>query len=366
MNAANPVVHFEPNLSALLSHGWNFEIVNRVRVNNAGFVNDQDYDPQASQPLLALLGDSYVEAELVPATRTVAGRLREALAGSARIYPFGVSGAPMSQYLVFAEYARESFGPDAMLFVFAGNDFDESLLKYKSSPGFHYFVEEDGGKLALRRVDFSSSLARRTLRRSALVRYLLSNLEIGAAPRRLRARLSGSPPGYVGNSSAEADPQRLADSRRAVDAFLEELPERSGLAPPQILFAVDGMRPDLYDPARLARARESFVGIMRDYLSDAARARGYEVVDLQEVFVEEHARSGRRFEWESENHWNELGHEVVFRAVLASDFFERFAGSLGARPRMLPRKRPKGARSEAQPSEAGWAGLRPARDHKAC
>src|SRR5690606_27510166 len=59
VDAVNPVFRFEPNRTAIWSEGWNLESVNRVHVNNDGFVNDQDYDPAASTPLLAIVGDSY-------------------------------------------------------------------------------------------------------------------------------------------------------------------------------------------------------------------------------------------------------------------------------------------------------------------
>jgi hypothetical protein len=42
----NPYLHFKPNREVVFSMGWNFAVVNKVRINNYGFVNDQDYDPE--------------------------------------------------------------------------------------------------------------------------------------------------------------------------------------------------------------------------------------------------------------------------------------------------------------------------------
>ena len=98
VNAANPVYHFEPNRDVLRSQGWNFEMVNRVHVNNAGFVNDQDYVADDPRPLLAVVGDSYVEALNVPPSETLHARLARAAGGKARVYSFAASGAPLSQY----------------------------------------------------------------------------------------------------------------------------------------------------------------------------------------------------------------------------------------------------------------------------
>ena len=66
VNAENPVFHFTPERDVTFSRAWNFDMVNHRRVNNAGWVNDQDYQHQAETPLLAIVGDSYIEAMMVP------------------------------------------------------------------------------------------------------------------------------------------------------------------------------------------------------------------------------------------------------------------------------------------------------------
>ena len=75
VDAPHPILHFKPNNDVVFSLGWNFQIVNKMHVNNYGFVNDQDYDPRATSPLLAVIGDSYVEAVQVPYRETLHGRL---------------------------------------------------------------------------------------------------------------------------------------------------------------------------------------------------------------------------------------------------------------------------------------------------
>jgi len=52
--------------------------------NNAGFVDDQDYNASYEQPLLAIVGDSYVEAAMVSYVETLHGRLADQLAPRAR------------------------------------------------------------------------------------------------------------------------------------------------------------------------------------------------------------------------------------------------------------------------------------------
>jgi hypothetical protein len=53
----SPVFHFVSDRRLTWSRGWNFSVVNQIRVNNAGYVNDQDYAVTDTRPLLAIVGD---------------------------------------------------------------------------------------------------------------------------------------------------------------------------------------------------------------------------------------------------------------------------------------------------------------------
>jgi hypothetical protein len=66
VTADSPVIHFAPNRPFLHSLGWDMHNINHGRTNNAGFVNGQDYRRDDPSPLLAVIGDSYIEARMVP------------------------------------------------------------------------------------------------------------------------------------------------------------------------------------------------------------------------------------------------------------------------------------------------------------
>ncbi|MBU1042446.1 MAG: hypothetical protein KKF77_15235 [Proteobacteria bacterium] len=70
VNDQSPILHFEPNSTRTWSAFGDMTMANRVRVNSVGFVNDQDYDPAAPLPLVAVVGDSFVEAAMVDAAHT--------------------------------------------------------------------------------------------------------------------------------------------------------------------------------------------------------------------------------------------------------------------------------------------------------
>jgi hypothetical protein len=321
VNQEHPVFKFEANRTYQWSQGWRFTLHNKISVNNDGFISSIDYAPGAGGPLVAVIGDSYVEALMVPYEETGQGRLMEALRDQARVYSFAIRGSPLSQYLAFAEYARDKYRPDAMVFAIVGNDFDESLLAYKDEPGYFYFAEQDDGRLELELVDFVPSNAKALVRKSALARYMMINLELMMLPSRLRARSAGGDPAakYAGNTRADTSPERVRDSKRAVDAFLAELPARSGLDPSRILLVVDGFRPHMYDPEMLAKVEGSYFHIMRDYIIERAAEVGFGVSDMHVVFTEHYAEHGERFEYPTDTHWNSLGHEMFFEEMYRSN-----------------------------------------------
>ncbi len=327
VNAENPIFRFAPNRDLVWSGGWNFAIVNRIRVNNAGFVNDQDYALGDRRPLLAVVGDSFVEAGMVPYAETIQGRLAAQVGGGARVYSFAASGAPLSQYVSWAKWARETWKAEALAIVVVGNDFDESLAAYNAQPGFHHYVEE-GGDLVLRRYDYEPGRLRELARRSALARYLIFNLGILHHHNALRAFLAmpfatparASP--YVGNTAAAADPVRLRASEAGVRAFLRDLVAVAGWEPERVIFLVDGLRYPTPDPAVL----DSYFVRMRRYFLEESRRAGFEAVDLDPMFF---ARQPQRFEFPTDAHWNDAGHGVAAQAVLESGVFARFGRGEG-------------------------------------
>jgi hypothetical protein len=323
VNERDPVMRMTPNREFIYSKEWNFKLVNKGRTNNIGFVNDQDYDSTAQSPLLAVIGDSQIEAQMVPFAETLQGRLARCVGHQGRVYSFAVSGVPLSQYVAEAGYARSKFRPAGVVVVIVGNDFDANF-KGKAYPGMHYFQQDSNG-VSLNRRDRSTSLGLRLARQSALARYIVLNLAGGVnkAQRLIRGRPAVAR-SYVGNTPALFTPERLEEGRRSVDAFLTTLPSYAGLKPDQILLVVDALRPELYSKAGLQGARGSFFDLMRQYVINRAEHHGFEVVDMQPRLIERHATdTTARFEYAWDNHWNGTGHEEAANAVASSKVFRR-------------------------------------------
>ena len=331
VNENNPVFSFTPNREYIWSKDWNFSIVNKGRVNKNGFVNDLDYDETlVAPPLIAVIGDNFVVGAMVPYQDTLQGRLARRLGDRGRVYSFAAGGAPLSQYLAYAEHAGQTYAPEAMTFVITNNTCNDNLLDHKAKPGFHYFVEDASGELALTRIDFKPSLGMRILRKVALVRYAVMNLN-------LRARISGllavwSPnelqaEEHAADTPHNVEPERVVDLKRAIDGFLDQLPTRSGLPVSRHLIVLDGMRPYLYSPGGLAVAAGSYHDLARRHFLQAAQHRGYEIIDMQPLFLTQYQQDGLRFEFPTDEHWNGHGHRAAADAIASSRTYARAFGT---------------------------------------
>jgi hypothetical protein len=322
VNDLAPVYHFQPDRIATWSLDWNFKVVNEIRINNEGFVNDNDYFVNAPGPLLAVIGDSYIEASIVPFDQTMhAGLANMVVPQEGRVYSFAASGAGLSQYLIWAQYAQIKFRPNAFVFSIVSNDFSDSLYHLQRYPGFHHFERLPNDEMALRRVDYEPSPIRRILRGSALAMYLATNLKIARAFQIESWQFGKNDQEWVANIPRALPEKNLADFRWAVDQFIEAIPDYTGLPYSKIVFTIDAIRRAMYDAEDLESAQTSVWAKMRRYVAEQARAKGITVVDLQPVFSESYQNKGKRFEFPTDSHWNSLGHELVARAVSCTEVF---------------------------------------------
>lgn len=247
VNREHPVLSFVPDEDGLYSRDWNFSWVNHFRVNKQGFVNKYDYDADPATPVMAVIGDSYVEATMLPYEETLYGRLendaRSHYGGQFRVYSFGASGAQLPQYLVYARHAKQNYNVQSMIFVIISNDFDESLPRYATHNAFHVFHPDGAGGYE---VVLPGEYVPVTgfLRESALTRYLQFHLKVSHSWAKLRALAANryEQIKYADNTSADISNRRIQDARTAVDAFLKLLPAYADLPSRNIAFVVDGPR----------------------------------------------------------------------------------------------------------------------------
>lgn len=323
----DPIVRYYPNDEWLYSVAWNFVIVNQTRTNNKGWVSDIDYVKDAETPLLAFVGDSFVQAGQLPWRDSCHGRLSTKLDGQIRVYSFGHNAAPLSQYLGYAQYIRDTYSPVGLVIPIIENDFDQSFrhaIKQTRHHMFFAFEEAPNGELVLvppavkaykEPTSWFVALNRWVSQHSSLVRYRTNHVRDRFFPVWDDGTQESQ---FSPTASATAHPDTVQWARRATDAFLRMLPEKSGLDPARIVFVVDGLRPLHYTEGWEDQLDGSFHGVLRRYFKDQARADGYEVIDMHPVFVDHYRSHKEPFNWTRDKHWNALGHGLCAEQVAQS------------------------------------------------
>ena len=304
-----PIIRFNSDQSAIFSLGWDFYQTAQKSTNNLGYVSSLDYVTNG-KPDIVVVGDSYVEAMQVDNAESVSEVLM-ALYEDLSVYALGISGVPLSQYIKFVEYAEETFPPSEYLILVVGNDFDESICSIRPKQGAYCFDENWELKL----IEFPGySLVRSVARKSAFIRYLVFNLGINW--REVITRIGWRDPGvadskgFAGNTERMKRADVVKSSYKVIDEFV--LGVRDAANNKKITLLIDADLSDIYEGVR----KKSYFRDMRSYLIDRANRSGIHVIDMEPVFAGHYAVHGRRFEFPTDGHWNELGHELAAEAYL--------------------------------------------------
>lgn len=273
-----------------------------------------------TQRRIAVIGDSYVEALQVPHDRSLAERLQGHLTqpGSAvEVYRFAISGAPLSHYLYMLEHEAAQYAPDVVVIVLVHNDFDESFRfkagRYTSS--FMKLALTDGQVTAeIPPVPYKESWRDR-LRQLATVRYFYYRWQM--SPTVLRGLVLGSAraeaPRFEANIHVDEVLSRLPDIGAATDYLFGRLAALGRDRGFQLLLVMDANRAPIY--AGTAKTRPEGASALNVLALEMAARHGLGFLDLTEAFTGAWQANGTRFEFASDGHWNEHGHEVVADAI---------------------------------------------------
>lgn len=302
----SPYIHLAPNRVITNSFGPRMEGATKKRVNNYGYFSDFDYQ-KSGNPLAVVIGDSYVEAMQVSNADSLSGQLDGMLGNQKNIYNIGFSGSPLSQYLAFAKFAQNEFSPQNYVFLIISNDFDESLLEFKNSPGFFYYNKKDELEL----VDYEPSTLKVIARSSAFLRYLFLNFHIQEYLSAIT--IPDQAEVYYSNTIAKASASRIERSKHAVDLFIRDIKDMLGTE--NVLFVLDADRRSVYKQENPARDEKYYSNNMFEYFKSRSLKNGFRVLDLQPDFYKHFGMHGKRFESTYDAHWNEIGHQVAAKAI---------------------------------------------------
>ena len=280
----------------------------RWRINNLGWNYPVDYLPRDERQLIAIIGDSFVEAREVDVDKNFSFLLRESMASSDyEVYAFGRAAAPLSHYLHMARYATRLFDPEVLIFVLYYNDFDESI--HDINPGRSHWLtlvaDSQGNILEMPpATDVRISLAEKIVLRSATLRYFLMNFDFREVVLKLKRRVVE----YTIEENIDLD--RIGSVVAPVTEYVvQKLAEENRGR--RLIFVMDAPRFDIYHD-RLANSR---LRSINQVVGEIVERYGAEFIDLTPVMYEDYKENGERFEFDIDIHWNEHAHRLVARTL---------------------------------------------------
>ncbi|HPU53336.1 MAG TPA: hypothetical protein PK359_17380 [Burkholderiaceae bacterium] len=302
---AMPISRYLAQQPYVYSLGWALANPMKGETNRLGFTRSAD---EVRPGGVLVIGDSYIEAQMLEYRDTLQGRLDAALPG--RVMAASASGNGLADALRIIEAFAPVHRPAAVVVLVEPTDL--SGLLDAPSAGHNGFVLR-AGEVAVVHQPYTESRLKTLLTKSALVRYVYYNLKFPGWWARLRAQAADSADGSAAATTAAATGH---DGRRqALAWFMARLRTLADAGGFKVLFLIDGDRRALYadrpDPtAQWDRAdRQALLGL--------AAAQGHQVIDLDPVFAAHWRKRQERLDWSPHDwHWNAVAHDLAAQTVL--------------------------------------------------
>ncbi len=306
--------YFKPNQTFNRQIGYDFKYPIIKKTNNYGYFTNHDFKKNLgdTENLVVVIGDSYVEALQVANDDTFHSELANEYS-SHFVYPIGASGAPLSQYLTFAQFAEKEFNPDKYIFTIIQNDFDESWYSKYSMGGFSYFNKNE----ELLTQPYLPSNFKKLARNSAFLRWLHIDFKLS---RRIKSIVSRLKQSMNLQNKIQTKELNFKTFTEASDLFLKRLPKIIGSKP--VLFLVNGDKKSIYMNLKKRNLKDSLQSGMHYFIKEASKIDQFLVLDLQEIFVANWNGQPNYFDFEFDSHWNKRTHKFVADVIIQSNFVE--------------------------------------------
>jgi hypothetical protein len=285
---------------------------------------------------IAIVGDSYVEALQVPPDQSLAEGLERELGAGTEVFRYGMSGAPLSQYLHMARKAALPAKPDVLVVLLVHNDFDES---WRELPGMYTgsFLRlrlKPGGSLEeIPPAPYLQDLTSRLRNISATWRYLAYGRQLRFETLRRLLLPQSQSAQFQANIDISGLAGREAQDRRATGYLFGRLAAESAQAGARLLLVMDGVRaPIERGEAGLPEALDYGSGALRlnRMAAEEAARLGIPFLDLHPVFAADFRQQQHPFAFKTDGHWNTHAHALAARAVASR---LRELGWTASRPR---------------------------------
>jgi hypothetical protein len=293
--------------TGLYTIGFDAHIQGLWSINNHGWNASYDFVKKENQSQIAVIGDSFVEGFQVDVDKRFVEIINNKFTKKGvNVMAFGRAGAPLSQYLHMARYVKKVFNPDVYIFNIVSNDFDLSVARFNLNETYFLRISNnEDGSFGEENIIPYNSLSKSFWKKSALIRYLYYNARIGI--------MIGS---WLRNMYVAEDINdyykfrltNLSEIERVANYVVTQLKEE--LSPAKLLFVMDAARPCIYDN------KECNDTLLFNMFENICITQQEPVINMAPVMKKHFQLNGQPFEFDIDNHWNELGHSLVAEQVI--------------------------------------------------
>jgi hypothetical protein len=298
------IITYPPYHKFVMATGWNLSNAHYHQANNYGFLTNRDFFENTDA--IAVIGDSYVEANMLEESERVGRQLENKLANRP-VYALGGPGSSLLDYVERARFAQSHFGVKDFVFIIELGDVRQTLCGSNNIHG--PCIDSKTLTLSSNAKPVKVDFVKKVLRESALVQYLFSQLRL--KPETLAKQLFAD----IFNKIETKPSKKIADSEnvdsvavdRIVYSFLSNLPKNK-----------DGHVILVFDSYRDCSANET--PVRNRFIEMTQQLVDIEIIDTKPIFCEFSESTKLNLNVSpADGHWNRLAHGLVAEAV-ASKF----------------------------------------------
>lgn len=311
-----PTTGASPGRKFSFARDWKFTQLSHGVINSDGFIGDYDYPPTETEGVIAIIGDSFVEAVMIPPDDTLHAVVQDHLldVASDKVVGLGLSDAELATFQHFFQRAIVIWGVDFVVFVIGEGDLAAALKRYGGRDSYIF----DGGEIKLnpagpRRV--AGGVAGRIAKQLNLGRYFGGQLSL--TPSRVISTIKQTElnRGWLQSllaieESPGEEPRIEGVHGKVIEHFVTEIvrgKEQEGCG---VLFVVHRV---LEDP--FAIAPKYALGPLTQELVTCARMRGLPVLDIYPVLHDLSSKKGARPRWLDDGHWTQEAYRAVGKRI---------------------------------------------------
>ncbi|RIX45481.1 MAG: hypothetical protein D3M94_11625 [Rhodocyclales bacterium GT-UBC] len=298
-HVAPNILTYPPHHRFTIASGWDLKNAHHHQANNYGFLADHDFafNPQA----IGLVGDSFVEANMLPPHDRLAAQLEKALGGQT-VFALGGPGSSLLDYGERIEFAHQTFGINQFVVVLERGDIRQARCGSGHNHGPCFDPHSRSSRLLHQP---AADWKKRLIRESALAQYVFSQLKVDPAK---FWKQSASTSDSQGKATSVPDIDDSANEEMLISRlFFDRL--ESIQPPPHVLFVTDADRKNLMNESSTAPDP------LKQF-KELAHRKAYAVIELDEPF--RHFLHQGKLILEvgpADSHWNAAAVQVVTKQI---------------------------------------------------